>query len=274
MDKSKLVSICIPMYNHARTIRETLLSALYQSYDNIEVIVVDDCSTDKSMEIVSTFHDPRLRVYKNEKNLGMVGNWNKVLSLAKGEFTLILHGDDRLYITSIEKKVAFMNQGNNIMLAISASMVINRKNEVLMERHPFRGTRIMNGKKMAKYSYRTKNIYGEPGNVLFRTSVAKKLGGFADNTVYATDWDLWLRLSCLGRVAYSNEVLMEYRITETNVTSKTDTKRMLDDDIVMTENIKKYGLLKISKGDEFLHRGIIIARTLLRNAYLAIRVQR
>ena len=267
-----LVSICIPVFNHEKTLRETLLSALHQSYDNIEIILVDDCSTDNSLKIAHSFQDPRLQIYENEHNLGMVGNWNRVLSLAKGEYALVLHGDDRLYITSIEKKVALMERKKNVMLAMSASLVINGNNEILKERHPFNKACILDGRKLALFSYRTKNIYGEPGNILFRTEVARQSGGFAENTIYATDWDLWLRISCLGTVAYSNEVLMDYRITKSNVTSKTNTKEMLADDKIMTANIEKYGLLKIHTIDRMLHTLSITSRTLARNLYLALRV--
>lgn len=267
-----LVSICIPVYNHEKTLRETLLSALHQSYDNIEIILVDDCSTDNSLKIANSFHDPRLKIYKNDHNIGMVRNWNKTLSLAKGEYSLILHGDDRLYITSIEKKVALMNKRKNVMLAMSASLVINGDNVILKERHPFKKNCLLDGKKIALFSYRTRNIYGEPGNILFRTGIAREMGGFAENTIYATDWDLWLRISCLGIVAYSNEVLMDYRITKSNVTSKTRTLSMLADDKIMTANIEKYGLLKISVFDRMIHRMIITLRTYARDVYLALRV--
>lgn len=267
-----LVSICIPVYNHEITLRETLLSAIHQSYENIEIVIVDDCSSDNSMKVISQFHDPRMRVYRNEHNLGMVGNWNKTLSLARGEFVLMLHGDDRLYVTSIEKKVDLMNADKDVMLAFSASMVINEDSVILLERHPFKTKRVIDGKWLALKSYRSRNIYGEPGNVMFRAEVARQLGGFADNTIYATDWDLWLRCSCLGKVAYSNEVLMEYRITQTNVTSKTLAKEMLADDCVLTSNIQKYGLLEISFWDIIVHRVVIIARTLMRNLYIMFRI--
>lgn len=267
-----LVSICIPVYNHEKTLRETILSALYQSYRNIEIIIVDDCSEDQSMSIAYSFEDSRIRIYKNETNVGMVNNWNKALCYARGEYAILLHGDDRLYVTSVEKKIALMKMRKDVVIAFSASNVINGENEILMERHPFRKKMIMDGRKLAKYSYLTKNIYGEPGNIMFRTAMARELGGFAKNTIYATDWDLWLRISCYGRVAYTNEVLMDYRITRTNVTSKTRFLEMLKDDEVFTNNIKKYGLLDIKLMDTFVHRFVILQRTLIRNMFLRYKI--
>ena len=165
-----------------------------------------------------------------------------------------------------------MQRRKDVMLAMSASLVINGDNVILKERHPFPKTCLLDGKKLALYSYRTRNIYGEPGNILFRTAVACHAGSFAENTIYATDWDLWLKISCLGTVAYSNEVLMDYRITESNVTSKTKTRSMLADDKIMTANILTYGLLKISKLDRLIHRFTITCRTYARDIYLALRV--
>ena len=86
--ESPLVSVCIPAYNNADTILETIQSVLTQTYQNLESIVVDDRSTDDTYQVVKTFAkqagDDRLHLYQNEKNLGMAGNWNHCMELCKG----------------------------------------------------------------------------------------------------------------------------------------------------------------------------------------------
>lgn len=72
-----LVSICIPAYNNEKDIKGTLESLLEQTYKNIEIVVVDDASTDSTAAIVESIKDDRIHLYRNEKNLGMAGNWNR-----------------------------------------------------------------------------------------------------------------------------------------------------------------------------------------------------
>lgn len=103
-----LVSICIPSYNRADLIEETINSALSQTYRNIEVIVNDNCSTDRSWELLTEIanREPRLKIFRNESNLGAVRNWKRVMSHASGEYALILWSDDLIKDTFVEKTLA------------------------------------------------------------------------------------------------------------------------------------------------------------------------
>lgn len=269
--KNKLVSICMPVYNSAGTVREALQSALNQTYSNIEIIVVDNRSTDGTPDVVRGVKDDRIRLIENVANIGMVGNWNKALMCAKGKYVIMLHGDDRLYPNSVAAKVEMMEKNKGVSIVISASRVINGRGEVIMERHPFKCDRIINGKKFARYSYLTKNVYGEPSNILFRPEIAERLGGFVGDMAYAADWDLWIKMSCIGKVGYLNEVLMDYRISQTNATSKTHTIRMLEDDKDMTENIERQGIMKLSNRDKIIHRIKVVGRTVARGIYIRIK---
>lgn len=100
-----LVSICIPSYNRADLIGETIASALAQTYSNIEVIVNDNCSTDSSWSLLQELaaKDSRIRIFQNESNLGAVRNWQAVMKHAQGEYALILWSDDLIKETFIEK---------------------------------------------------------------------------------------------------------------------------------------------------------------------------
>ena len=89
-----LVSICIPTYNRAGMIRMAIESALAQTYPNIEVLVVDNASLDDTAVVVASYHDDRLKYIKNERNLGLFGNFNRCVELAAGEYIHILHSDD------------------------------------------------------------------------------------------------------------------------------------------------------------------------------------
>src|SRR3990172_6845810 len=101
-----LVSICIPVYNMEPTIERCIRSALGQTYPSVEVVVADNQSTDRTHELALSIKDSRLRVVRNERNLGPYGNHNRLLELSRGEWVKFLHGDDELTPECVEKMVA------------------------------------------------------------------------------------------------------------------------------------------------------------------------
>jgi glycosyltransferase involved in cell wall biosynthesis len=90
------VSVCIPVYNSADTIARSITSVLSQSYQDFECVVVDDHSTDSTVEKVEAFTDARIRTVRNESNIGFIGNHNECLRQAHGELIQFVHGDDWL----------------------------------------------------------------------------------------------------------------------------------------------------------------------------------
>lgn len=92
--ENPLISICIPTYNAARTIRETIASILAQTYPNLLVHVSDNASTDNTLEIIRSFNDPRIIIHEHIKNVGGEENFNRCIQYAEGDFTAIFHSDD------------------------------------------------------------------------------------------------------------------------------------------------------------------------------------
>ncbi|OYU96742.1 MAG: hypothetical protein CFE21_00190 [Bacteroidetes bacterium B1(2017)] len=93
---SPFFSICIPNFNYAHYLKETVDSVLSQNFGDFEIIIVDNCSTDKSWELISSFDDPRIRKYKNEFNIGFAPNLQASVSRAKGKFIHLLSADDKM----------------------------------------------------------------------------------------------------------------------------------------------------------------------------------
>lgn len=112
MDKSKeLVSIIMPSYNTGRFIAETIESVIAQTYTNWELIIVDDCSTDNTDDVVSPYlSDERVRYIKNEKNSGAAVSRNRALRKAKGRWIAFLDSDDLWLPEKLEKQLNFMNE--------------------------------------------------------------------------------------------------------------------------------------------------------------------
>ena len=103
-----LVSIIMPSYNTGRFIAETINSVLAQTYTNWEIIIVDDCSTDNTDEVVAQFSDARIKYFKNEKNSGAAVSRNRALREAKGKWIAFLDSDDLWEPEKLEHQIAFM----------------------------------------------------------------------------------------------------------------------------------------------------------------------
>ena len=107
---NELVSIITPSYNTAQYIEETIQSILAQTYTNWELIIVDDCSTDNTDEVVMTFTDNRIKYLKNEHNSGAAVSRNRALREAKGKWIAFLDSDDVWRPEKLEKQISFMEK--------------------------------------------------------------------------------------------------------------------------------------------------------------------
>ena len=97
MTGSAHVSVCLPVYNGAPFVRQAVSSALAQTGVDLELLVIDNASTDSTVDIVRELHDPRLRLLRNETNIGAGRNWSRCLTEARGDLVKILCADDWLY---------------------------------------------------------------------------------------------------------------------------------------------------------------------------------
>ena len=105
-----LVSIIMPSYNTGKFIGQTISSVLAQTYENWELVIVDDCSADDTDAVVAAFSDPRIRYFKNEKNSGAAVSRNRALREAKGRWIAFLDSDDLWEPEKLEKQIAFMEK--------------------------------------------------------------------------------------------------------------------------------------------------------------------
>ena len=130
-NENPLVSILIPVYNREKYIGEAIESAINQTYKNIEVIIVDNCSTDNTWKILQDYQckDKRIHIFQNEKNLGPVYNWIECFKRAKGVYSKILWSDDWMSLDFVENALSAFNE--DISFVISAQQIITNDKEIL-----------------------------------------------------------------------------------------------------------------------------------------------
>ena len=207
-----LVSVCIPAYNNAGYIKDTIESILGQTYQNIELIIVDDNSKDDTLKIVQSIEDKRVKVYHNDENLGMVGNWNKCLSLATGDYIKLICADDMVDQNAIEIEAKAMMENPTANLVESDTRLVDINGKKTGAFHRYHKSGLVNGKKVAKASLIFQNFFGAPVNNLIRRTALENVGFFDTSFTYILDFDMWIRLACSGDVFIIHQLLNSFRI--------------------------------------------------------------
>lgn len=211
------VSILIPSYNYARYLGEAIESALIQTYENFELIIVDNCSTDNTEEIVRNFmaRDSRIFYFKNATNIGMYRNYNEALLYAKGEYIKFLNADDKFEPTLLEKFVDILDNDPTVSVVTSHRQYFGSKTDIL--KSPYKGR--IEAKFAILSSLRYGNWIGEPTTVMFRRNNLN-LGLFDISLLMLADHDMWLRQLRVGNLYVIDEVLSYFRIHEEQGTSE------------------------------------------------------
>jgi len=217
---SPLVSICIPAFNNADHIEVAVRSALGQTHTDVEVVVVDDASSDSTYDLLKSIDDPRLRLSRNEANLGLAGNWNKTIGLATGEFVKLMGADDVLEAEAISKELQGLLDHPTAMLAESDSRVIDAHGiqHGTFRRYWHRG--LVNGRRVALNSVRTIDLFGSPVANLIRASVLGKVGGFDPSFRFIPDYDFFMSIASHGDIFIIHETLNGFRVRRGANTSK------------------------------------------------------
>ncbi|MCR5099075.1 MAG: glycosyltransferase [Lachnospiraceae bacterium] len=200
-----LVSVCIPAYNNASTIRDTVESVLASDYKNIEVIIVDDCSSDDTFDVAEAIDDERVFVCKNYDNLGMAGNWNRCLSCCKGEYIRLLCADDRIDADLISTEVGILDEHPRVVMVSTDTAFINEAGEVVGHYDRYKKNGVVPGREIFKSSLFTRDYLGAPLANLFRKSAAEAVGGFDTSFSYIIDYDFFGGIALLGDVYVLHE---------------------------------------------------------------------
>lgn len=218
--KQPLVSVCIPAYNNADYIGETINCILKQTWKNLELVICDDHSSDRTVEVVQKFDDPRIHLYRNEKNLGMSGNWNNALHHCQGEYIKLICADDMLKEDAIEKEVGVLIKHPEALLAESDTQFRDLDGNTKGMYHRYHKAGLVDGKKIGRACLFTKNWFGAPLNNTFRRSVLNTVHGFDPAFRYILDYDFFMSIACLGKVYIIHEPLNYFRLRNDSNTGK------------------------------------------------------
>ncbi|MBN2287889.1 MAG: glycosyltransferase [Candidatus Glassbacteria bacterium] len=220
MTDPPLVSVIIPVYNQAEYLADAVHSALAQSYPSLEVIIIDDASTDGSDRVIAGFSgDPRVAALRNAENLDCARTFNVGIREAKGTYYAILAADDSWEPGFLEALVAALEENPGAAFAYCRVNLMDPRGR----KKPRRNDRIFYDRDFCgdQFEEIVRWINPIPHHAtVVRKSCAEEAGLYDPELTTTHDWDLWLRLARKHPVAFVNRYLANYRVHQANVSMR------------------------------------------------------
>ncbi len=231
MNVAPKVSVCIPTYNYGQYLRETIKSVLSQTFSDFELLVIDNCSTDNTKDIMENYSklDLRIKYVRNSCNIGMAQNFNECLRLASAPYIKILCADDLLEQDYLEKTVAILDAYPHVVMVTCARLLITEKIQPIRILSYAKKFVILGGRKVINRCFFQENLIGEPTAVLFRKDVAGR--GFDEKYKQFIDLEMWFHLLEQGDFANVPDTLCKFRQHERQGTKKNLKSRFLIEDM-------------------------------------------
>ncbi|PJA86620.1 MAG: hypothetical protein CO141_03860 [Candidatus Moranbacteria bacterium CG_4_9_14_3_um_filter_42_9] len=226
-----LISVIVPVYNHAKFIGDTIESVISQTFQNWELLIVDDCSTDKSWEIIQEYEkkDSRIKAFRNEMNKGLIPNWKFLIDTSKGEYLAFLEGDDVFCKENLAEKMLIFEKFPDLGMVYCNFKVIDDDGSILIRNfYKKLGTVTYQNKIISPAEYLCSRMtpFSTYSQIMIRRAVIEVSGyprSFApDEKVFLpSDWDFNFLVSTKNRVHFVNDILLKYRKHSNNSSAAT-----------------------------------------------------
>jgi glycosyltransferase involved in cell wall biosynthesis len=214
------VSFIVPCYKFAHFLGECVNSILAQTYEDFEVLIMDDCSPDNTREVAAEFKDPRVIYIRNETNLGNIRNFNKGIELSRGSYTWLISADDRLRSKNVlQRYVDLLDRNPQVGYVFCPAMVLREGKECGVQRDwtawPGDADRIVSRQEVVRFSAKGTPVCAPTG--LVRKECYTRVGGFPLSLPRCADWYLWAVFAMMYDVGYLAEPMVYYRKHDTSM---------------------------------------------------------
>lgn len=214
MNKQKLVTIAIPTYNRAGFLKTAIESCIKQTYQNVEILVLDGGSTDNTKQVVDSFNDSRIAYYKNKENIGMMRSWNRCIELSSGEFIIILGDDDALHANFTNETMKVYEKYPDLGFIFAHANKVDINGNFLMKwGYDFTPSGYLSGLDYLFYTIKYGCCLTNSSTMICNKKIYKKVGlyeaEFAKNTF---DFNMYIKIASKFDVYFLNKVLSDYRI--------------------------------------------------------------
>ncbi|MBA2665904.1 MAG: glycosyltransferase [Trueperaceae bacterium] len=252
--KRPLVTVGVSTYNRADGyLREALASALAQTYEPLEIVISDNASTDATGDVVAEMADERVRYVRLEKNVGANGNFNSCLQLAKGEYFLLLHDDDRIDADMVERCMAALERSGAAAppgLIRTGTRVIDAEGSVTSERRNEARSESLADLMTSWFDGETSMYFC---NTIFRTEVLRDAGGFTTPREQYIDVAAVIRIAARHEVLDVPDVLASFRRHGGNTGTAQSIEAWCEDSLYLIDLMCE---LAPERADELRRRGL------------------
>ncbi|MCV3216728.1 glycosyltransferase [Plectonema radiosum NIES-515] len=211
------VSVIIPSYNHEKFVAEAIQSVLNQTYQDFEIVITDDGSTDNTVNVIKQFTDPRIRLFCFTINRGAAVAANNCLKEARGEFIAMLSSDDVFAIEKLEKQAKFLDEHLEMGAVLSYAHIIDEDgNDFTQEKHAYKEIFIQYNRNRFKWLNRfffQGNCLCHP-SALIRKKCYEDVGQYDERFAQLPDFDFWIRLCMKYEIHVMPEELIKFRIRD------------------------------------------------------------
>ncbi|ENN84224.1 glucosyll transferase family 2 [Rhizobium freirei PRF 81] len=209
------VSVCIPAYNHEKYIGACIESVLAQTFSDFEILVTDDGSSDATVDVVKSFSDPRIRLFRLPRNQGPSVAANNNFREARGEFICPLASDDLFNREKLERQLAFLSANPQIGAAFSYMRYVNEAGEEIRDHIGYKWVEVDNCPREVwlRRFFKVGNNLSAP-TAMIRRGVFDKIGLTDPRLLQTQDLDLWIRICLDFEVYVMPERLIDYRIRD------------------------------------------------------------
>jgi len=225
MNSHPSVTVLIPFYNSEAYLEAAIDSVLRQTFTDLEVLLVDDGSTDASRAIVQGYDDPRIRMISNDKNQGVVYSRNKGVQEAKAPLVAVLDADDIAVPDRIASQYAYMNSHPQLMMVGGHAEVINAEGKPTGEYY-----KMPTGTAAVPIELLFRNVFVN-STVVFRKQAVQTIGGY-EGWAYAEDYRLAFRLAERFPVDNLDKVLVQYRLHDQNISKTSELIKKGEEELV------------------------------------------
>ena len=206
-----VVSVVLPVYNGERYLRASIDSVLKQSLQNFEFIVCDDASTDSSQEIINSYSDPRIRVFKNNSNQGLFKTLNLIISQSTAPLIKLWSQDDVMKEDCLSKLTTFLTAQNMTAMAYCSYDLFDHDGKVFKPAPPDQTPSTIDPRLAAQIMFYHGSLTGNIANVILRRSALDEVGLFREDMIVSGDFEMWVRLSERWPIGFLSESLIFLR---------------------------------------------------------------
>lgn len=214
MEKA-FVSVIMPVYNAERYVSEAIFSILNQTYPSFELIIVDDCGMDRSMEAVRQFKDNRIRIIQNETNKGIAYSRNRAIKESKGKYIAIMDDDDLAFPQRFEQQVAYLESHKDIDVIGGGVEAIDGEGRIIRA-----ASETLKNPLYIKVNLLFRCIFHN-SEMMFRKSLIENHRiSYSENCYGMEDFRFWIECSKVGKMTNLSDIILKHRYHEATETSR------------------------------------------------------